>query len=239
MLLRAFKTIIKSDFWYIAFLMLLPLALVSVFQMVEFQNVVANERKIQPQFQVQTAFSILEHFHILEAQKKLTKEEAQTQAKNVIRKLRYNGDEYFWINDMNGTLLVHPYRAEYENQNVLAFKDSKGKKLFVEIIHFIEHENEGFLTYHWNKPGSSNPSEKTSFVRKFEPWGWVIGSGVFVSDIDKNIIDVFRVTIFTSIIVFLISLVLISRILHGIEIKILRSARQQRLLKDEDYIERL
>src|SRR5690606_14900976 len=68
-----------------------------------------------------------------------------------------------------------------------ANKDPTGKHLFVEFVRTVQASGAGFVPYLWPKPGSENPVEKISYVKGFTPWGWVIGSGVYVDTVDAAI----------------------------------------------------
>jgi methyl-accepting chemotaxis protein len=132
---------------------------------------------------VQSAAGILEHFHELERAGTLTREQAQQQAATTIRKLRYDGQEYFWINDQTPVMIMHPANPKLEGQNLSDFKDPDGKALFNEMVAISKRQGAGQVDYRWPKPGSDEPVPKVSYVQLFQPWGWIIGSGVYVDDV--------------------------------------------------------
>jgi methyl-accepting chemotaxis protein len=132
---------------------------------------------------VQSAAGILEHFHELERAGTLTREQAQQQAAATIRKLRYDGQEYFWINDQTPVMIMHPANPKLEGQNLSGFKDPDGKALFNEMVAISKRQGAGQVDYRWPKPGSDEPVPKVSYVQLFQPWGWIIGSGVYVDDV--------------------------------------------------------
>jgi methyl-accepting chemotaxis protein len=106
----------------------------------------------------------------------------------LIRALRYGGDEYFFINDMNSISLMHPIKPELEGKDLSDFKDPDGKRLFAGFVAVVREKGAGFVDYKWPKAGKSEPVPKVSYVQGFQPWGWIIGSGIYVDDVD----DVFR-----------------------------------------------
>jgi methyl-accepting chemotaxis protein len=132
---------------------------------------------------VQSAAGILEHYHELERAGTLTREQAQQQAAATIRKLRYDGQEYFWINDQTPVMVMHPTNPKLEGQNLSGFKDPDGKALFNEMVAITKRQGAGQVDYRWPKPGSEDPVPKVSYVQLFQPWGWIIGSGVYVDDV--------------------------------------------------------
>ena len=135
---------------------------------------------------VQSAAGILQHYHALEAAGGITREEAQKQAAEIIRNLRYDGQEYFWINDQTPVMVMHPTNPKLEGQNLSGFKDPDGKALFNEMVAISKSQGAGQVNYRWPKPGASDPVPKVSYVQLFQPWGWIIGSGVYVDDVQAE-----------------------------------------------------
>ena len=143
-----------------------------------------GDRQIKTRHVVETAYGVLAHYQKLAQQGQLSGEEAQKQAIAVIQNLRYEDKEYFWINDMQTRVVMHPYKPELNGKDMSDFKDPEGKKLFVEFVKVVREQKAGFVSYLWPKPGVQKPVAKISYVKGFEPWGWVIGSGIYVDDVD-------------------------------------------------------
>jgi len=135
---------------------------------------------------VQSAAGILQHYHALEAAGSMPREDAQKQAMETIRGLRYAGQEYFWINDQTPVMVMHPTNPKLEGQNLSGFKDPDGKALFNEMVAISKSQGAGHVDYRWPKPGASDPVPKVSYVQLFQPWGWIIGSGVYVDDVQAE-----------------------------------------------------
>ncbi len=132
---------------------------------------------------VQTASGLLNHYHGLETAGTLTREAAQQQALAAIRGLRYDQNDYFWINDLRPVMVMHPINAKLEGQDLSGIKDPDGFALFNEMVSVAKRQGSGIVDYRWPKPGASEPVRKTSYVQLFSPWGWIIGSGVYVDDV--------------------------------------------------------
>ncbi|MBV4484896.1 methyl-accepting chemotaxis protein [Pseudomonas sp. SWRI153] len=132
---------------------------------------------------VQTASGLLTYYHGLETAGTLTKEAAQKQALTAIRGLRYDQSDYFWINDLTPVMVMHPTNPKLEGQNLSAIRDPDGFAVFNEMVAIAKAKGAGMVNYRWPKPGATDPVAKTSYVKLFEPWGWVIGSGVYVDDV--------------------------------------------------------
>jgi len=113
----------------------------------------------------------------------MTPEAARTAAAEVIGALRYRGSEYVWINDMHPTMVMHPFRRDLEGKDLSSFADPAGFHLFVAFADKVRTDGGGVIGYLWPRPGAETPVPKLSYVKGFEPWGWVIGTGVYVDDL--------------------------------------------------------
>ena len=131
---------------------------------------------------VESTLGILKHFHGLESAG-MAREEAQKQAMELIRGLRYDQDDYFWINDLTPVMVMHPTNPKLEGQNLSGNKDPDGKFLFNEMVALAKKDGSGQVDYRWPKPGSDEPVPKISYVELFQPWGWILGSGIYVDDV--------------------------------------------------------
>ncbi|MEK2646482.1 cache domain-containing protein [Bdellovibrio sp. BCCA] len=164
--------------WAIVLFYVLPLVRTNLYE----------DRKTSIRNTVDIAGKVLEHYHQLAEAKVITDEEAQKQALLAVSKLRYNGNEYFWINDLHPKMMMHPIKPELNGKDLSDMKDPEGLRLFVEFARVGQTpEGEGFVRYLWPKPGSPQPEPKISFVRQFKPWKWIIGSGVYVDDVEKSV----------------------------------------------------
>ncbi|MFA7291383.1 MAG: methyl-accepting chemotaxis protein [Rhodocyclaceae bacterium] len=133
---------------------------------------------------VEVAHATLAHFEKEGREGRMPMDEAKKAAMNTIRTLRYDKNEYFWINDFSPTTLMHPIRPDLEGKSMAEVKDPTGKVLFVEFVKVVKASGAGFVDYLWPKPGSDTPVQKISYVKGFEPWGWIIGTGIYTDDVD-------------------------------------------------------
>jgi methyl-accepting chemotaxis protein len=106
-------------------------------------------------------------------------------AKKEISELRYGseGKDYFWINDMHPTMVMHPIKPDLNGKDLSDFKDPNGNHLFNEIVKVCRENGEGFVDYMWPKPGYDKPVSKLSYVKQFKPWNWIVGTGIYLDDI--------------------------------------------------------
>jgi len=111
------------------------------------------------------------------------------EAKSSIAALRYGeqGNDYFWINDKNPVMIMHPMKPSLNGKDVSTLKDPNGKRIFVEMVSVCNAKGEGFVDYMWSKPGKDAPVAKLSYVKLFEPWGWIVGTGIYLDDIEETL----------------------------------------------------
>lgn len=105
----------------------------------------------------------------------------------IIKTAKYGKNGYFWINDFDGVMLMHPIMTDLNNKNILHMKDENGKQLFKAFIHVVSSEKEGYVDYVWPKPGFKKAQPKVSLVKVFEPFSWIIGTGDYVDDVTKKL----------------------------------------------------
>lgn len=133
---------------------------------------------------VEVAHANVAHFEKLAREGKMPLEDAKKAAMNTVRDMRYDKNEYFWINDFTPTTLMHPIKPELEGKAMNEVKDPTGKVLFVEFVKVVKASGAGYVDYLWPKPGSEAPVPKISYVKGFEPWGWIVGTGIYTDDVD-------------------------------------------------------
>ncbi len=152
------------------------------------RTLVLEERQGAVRQTVEIAHGVASHYHELASTGKISQDDAKSQALNAIKGLRYSGEEYFWINDMHPTMVMHAAKPEMKGQDLSGFKSPTGQLLFNDMVRVVKAEGAGFVSYLWPKPGSSSPVPKISYVKGFAPWGWVIGSGVYVDNVDSAVL---------------------------------------------------
>jgi len=165
----------------------LGIAAMTAWFLVSERQLILEERQTGVRQVVEAAHGIATHFHDLSTKGGMPEDEARKRAAAAIQTLRYSGNEYVWINDMHPRMVMHPVRPELNGQDLTANKDPNGKQLFVEFVRTVQASGAGFVPYLWPKAGSDTPVEKTSYVKGFAPWGWVIGSGVYIDTVNAAI----------------------------------------------------
>jgi methyl-accepting chemotaxis protein len=150
------------------------------------RNALLQERQIGARQAVETAYGVITYYQRQAESGVLTEEQAKKQAMDAIRGMRYSGQEYFWVNDMTPRMLMHPIKPELEGKDLAGMKDPNGLKLFVAFVDTVKASptHDGYVYYLWPKPGVEQPVQKVSYVKAFTPWGWILGSGVYLDTVD-------------------------------------------------------
>lgn len=179
-----------------------------------------------------SAWSILASYEQDEQNGLLSHEEAQSMAARRIEALRYGseGKDYFWIQDLQPRMIMHPYRPDLNGQDLSNFTDPRGVAIFVEFAELVEREGEGYIEYVWQwKDDPSRLEPKESFVKGFEPWGWVIGTGIYTDDVNEEIARIEQRFINTSL---LISGVVVLLLLFVLQQSLRIEVERQEILDD-------
>lgn len=174
---------ISRRLWLILIVSLLMLFLLAAVMLKQVHTDLYQAKAQKTMHLVQAASGVLDYYNGLEKAGTLTREQAQQQAMAAIRGLRYNQTDYFWINDLRPVMIMHPVSTKLEGQDLSAIRDPDGFAVFNEIVAVAKAKGAGAINYRWPKPGASEPVQKTSYVQLFAPWGWIIGSGVYVDDV--------------------------------------------------------
>ncbi len=129
---------------------------------------------------VNQAYTVLQT--VLENNSFSSMEEKKKYAEKMIEKMRWGNDGkgYFWIQNINGKMVMHPIKPSLNGKNLFRIKDPDGKLLFKAFDDIAKKKGEGFVDYKWPKPGSDKPVDKISFVKLFKNWGWILGGGIYV-----------------------------------------------------------
>ncbi len=165
------------------------------------------------------AWNIMAHAEQQVKAGRVTRAEAQQEARERIAVLRYGHEnkDYFWLQDMHPRMVMHPYRPELNGADLTDFKDPRGVRIFVEFADVVRRHHEGYVDYVWQWPDDPRRMEpKESYVAGFDPWGWVIGTGLYMEDVQQEIARLERGLIHASLfITMIIALLLLHVVRHS------------------------
>lgn len=163
---------------------LVALSIIAVGSMQSLGDALYKERRASIESLVSATHAIAEHYHDLATRGAMSEAAAQQMAADTIRAMRYGNGDYFWIHGTDLVMRMHAVKPDMEGKPVGEIKDTNGKFLFRDMNRVVESQGRGFVDYSWPKPGEDAPQPKISYVAGYAPWGWVIGTGVYVSDLE-------------------------------------------------------
>ncbi|MDD5158573.1 MAG: methyl-accepting chemotaxis protein [Sulfuricurvum sp.] len=177
---------IKTKLTVLAVVIPVILIILVAFSLSTVKNELLDSKKNMLKTQIDTACTLMSYYDKEISEGKMTQAAAQEAAKNAIKNLRYSGEEYFFILDTDIRGIMHPIKPKLDNTDLSNIKDPNGKNLFVEFGKVAKEHSEGYVDYMWAKPGNDTPLPKLSYVRLFNQWGWIIGTGVYVDDVENE-----------------------------------------------------
>jgi methyl-accepting chemotaxis protein len=133
---------------------------------------------------VDTSRGVIENFQKLEADRKLTREEAQLQAKEALRPLRFGANDYFFIYDFEGRAIMVAGNPKLEGQVFIGKTDAGGFKLWDAIVEKGK-AGSGYFSYLFPRAGQTEPKGKQGYVIGIPEWKWILGTGIYVDDVDE------------------------------------------------------
>ncbi len=154
------------------------------------ENKILDQKKEMISNLTYNCLSLISEYNMQVKLGTLTLESAKARAIQRIRGLRYGSDRknYFWINDLYPRMIMHPYNPDLEGQDLTGFVDHEGKHIFVECVKAVKSDGHGYVNYMWQwKDDPKKTAPKISHVRLFEPWGWIIGTGIYIKDVRNEI----------------------------------------------------
>jgi len=205
-----------------------------------FENNMMDRKKEMISELTNTALSLVNEYYSDYQSGELKENEAMLLAAERIGEMRYGDDrkDYFWITDMRPYMVMHPYRKELNGTDLSDYSDPDGKQLFVESVKVVEEAGEGFIDYKWQwKDDTTMIVPKLSYVKGFDKWQWIIGTGIYLEDVKEEIKLIKRNLLWISFIVILVialALAYINRQSMMIERR-RREAEQKLLLSRQKY----
>jgi len=161
----------------------------------EYEANILREKYITTQkeqiiYDINRVLSFIEHTYS-QKNSPLNEEEIQKSVIDTIEHLygRPDGRGYIFIYDFNGVNLSDPIQVENRGKNFYNLKDHKGVQVIKELIDSSRLDGGGFVEYEWLKPTTNRVSQKISYARAFEPWRWMVGTGVYLDEVERLIIE--------------------------------------------------
>jgi len=158
----------------------------------------------------------------------LTEAEAKKLSLEYLKNFRYGDNGYFWINDLDLKMVMHPISTSLNGKDISHVKTPNGKFVFKEMVDLAKKEGHGLIKYVWKKPGFAEPQDKYSYIEVFKPWGWLIGTGSYLDDVEneitlmkeesdkklnETIIEIILIVLVTSAILSLIASYMVNKVI--------------------------
>jgi methyl-accepting chemotaxis protein len=185
-LLRQFKMTVGRKIYALIGLSFIGVVGIATLDSRELASSLNQQKQIELRHLTELALGILKEEHALVQKGGITDADAQKRALARVATLRYGNNDYFWVNDMHPRMVMHPMKPEMNGNDISTFKDPNGKALFVDFVNVVKKDGAGFVPYEWPKPGVDKPQPKLSYVAGFAPWNWVIGTGVYIDDLNAQ-----------------------------------------------------
>ena len=151
---------VRTRLLLIVALAVTAMLILAAFGLTAEKSILLQDRKLKTKHVVEAAYGILEHFHTRQEKGELTEEQAKQNAIAVVKGLRYDASEYFWINDLAPRVVMHPIKPELDGKDVSGVKDPNGKALFVEFANVARNQGSGFVDYLGPSRGPRNRSPR-------------------------------------------------------------------------------
>lgn len=199
---------IKTKIWLIIYLASTIILVTQLFLAFEFKENMILERKNTAIQMVDAAKQLINDSYQQYLDKKLTLEEAQEQAKYRVSLLRFGESGYLWLNDLDGKMLMHPIKTNLNNENMFVHSKDYVSTAFKMFVGMVNSQGKGFVYYQWPKPAATELEQKSSYVSLFKQWNWVLGTGLYLQDIEQDFTDkLIRVLLTTLLSILLLVLV--------------------------------
>ena len=162
----------------------LCLVFMAIYSALDLRDRMMTDRQDKVRHLVEATAGVVQYFEQQAKSGAMTEAQAQATAKATIRNLRYgnDGNDYFWLQDTQPVMVMHPIKPELDGKDLTDIKDPTGFHLFTAVAEVARRSGSGFVPYLWPKPGFNDPVPKISYV-KATSWGWVLGSGLYVDDV--------------------------------------------------------
>jgi methyl-accepting chemotaxis protein len=163
------------------------LALLSAFSVVQLRQQIVEGRTGQLVTAVQSAHSIVMAYQAKATSGAMSEADAQKAAKEALRIARYNKTDYFYIWTLEGGGVMHPIKTEWDGQPMLGkVKDGAGRDIVGDLLVNLKASKDGtaFLATSFARPGGSEPVPKLQYVQAVPGWNWMVGSGLYMDDVD-------------------------------------------------------
>ena len=153
-------------------------------------QILIEQRRAELISLIESTHSIIAGQHQRAVDGEITMEEAQQAAANIVGDIRYRDIEYFFVYEYDGMMIMHAANQTLNGNSQWDVQDHAGNYLFRDMSAAAQSpEGAGFVEYYFPRAGGTEALPKLSYAMAFEPWGWVIGTGLYVDDLQATLIS--------------------------------------------------
>jgi len=208
------------------------LAAVAAVALVNLRADMFDERSAVAKTQIETAVSAIKAG--LSGAENAASETTRREISKLVAALRYDGGNYFWVNDAEGVMIAHPLRPELNGTNVSDLRDANGTRMFVEFNKAARERGAGFVAYWWKNPADPAAREKVAYVAAVPELGWIIGTGIYIDSVDAAFSRTASRLILIGLLALVISGVSAFFVTRGVTRPLATLTRRTRALADGD-----
>lgn len=171
------------------------------------ESSISKEKIKTTQDFLRTARELLISYHRQVQAGILERDEAQARALSRLRQLRIGreGRRYIWVNDLEGVLLMHPYRMDLVGKRPEEMPDPQARKVFGDSARLAKDNETSVIEYLWPDPNDpNNLVAKKAYTVRFAPWNWILGTGIYLDDIHRDIAQITRDMTLAGLVVLLL-----------------------------------
>ncbi len=191
---------------------ILFILLMLVYVLPTYRAKIYEEKQTMTREMVNTGLNLLGYYHSMQTSGILTQAHAQEQAKEAIKAMTFGegNRDYFWINDFQPRMVMHPFRPDLDGEDLSSIQDQNGLNLFVEFVKVCQQDGSGFVPYLWQYYGDTTRVEqKLSYVAEFEPWGWILGTGIYINDVEEAVAATRNLILIIVLVIMIITALII------------------------------
>lgn len=237
-------TTITARMWIVTAIAAAGLVALSLLAVRAMEARLVSERRAKMQAIVKMAREQIVFYARLATAGKMSREEAQRMAIETTRVVHSDPVDYIWIQTVDTVMLMHPFKPELEGQHLAGVVGPGGTKIYSDIVDVVRASPSGadFLEYRWPKGGSSVPVRKMSFVQLYEPWGWIVGSGLYLDDVEAGVASernwLFCAAAFVVLLLGLSALLAARKVTHAVTAICLEAGRLRQAVSEGRLDER-
>ena len=179
---------INQRLWLILVIALISLLVVTFISLDHLRKEIHAAEITKATHLAEAAHSMLAVYHAKELSGELSPEQARSDALAALRGMRYDGNEYFWVNDMNYVMLMHPFAPETEGVDLSTLGRPGSVNVITDMVDQARIHGTGYYEYDWVKPGGEigvdDPVRRLAAFTHFKPWDYMIGTGIYLTEME-------------------------------------------------------